>query len=345
MSTVLPPKPHADIRADAKTLAFHKKTLIIDCLSLNYMLDEPYAERALEAGVNATNVTFGTEGTWDQMCASIETGLQKIEKSAVLMQAKTSADILAAQKAGKLAVIMGTQGSMMVDRDLYRLEIMARLGLRIFGLAYTGATPFADGCGELRDAGVSFLGRELIDVVNRLPLLLDLSHCGHRTRAEATALARAPVCTHSNAYGVNPNDRNTKDETVKAIVARGGAIGVCGLPKSVKPADPGIEDMLDHCDYFAKLVGDRHVGIGLDFVEAYKAGGHILPDSRRWRTYRPDVFGTVEEFLTQNYPRGLSTILELPNYTQGLFDRGYDEAQVAGFLGGNWLRVFQDKIG
>lgn len=338
-------KPKADIRADTKTLAFHRKTLIFDCLSLYYMLDEPYAERALEGGVNATNVTFGTEGTWDQMCASMETGLEKIGKSAVLTLATTSEDILRAQKAGKLAVIMGTQGSMMVDRDLYRLDIMVRLGLRIFGLAYTGGTLYADGCGELRDAGVSFLGRELIDAVNRLPLLLDLSHCGHRTRAEATALARAPVCTHSNAYGHNPNDRNTKDETVQAIVAKGGAIGVCGLPKSVKPSSATVEDMLDHCDYYRKLVGDRHVGIGLDFVEAYKADGKVLPDSRRWRTYRPDVFGTVDEFLTQEYPKGLSTILELPNYTQGLFDRGYTEEQVAGQLGGNWLRVFKDKVG
>ena len=132
---------------------------------------------------------------------------------------------------------------------------------------------------------------------------------------------------------------------MQAIVAKGGAIGVCGLPKSVKPSNATVEDMLDHCDYYRKLVGDRHVGIGLDFVEAYKADGKILPDSRRWRTYRPDVFGTVDEFLTQEYPKGLSTVLELPNYTQGLFDRGYTEEQVAGQLGGNWLRVFKDKIG
>ena len=57
------------------------------------------------------------------------------------------------------------------------------------------------------------------------------------------------------------------------------------------------------------------------------------------------MFGTVDEFLTQEYPKGLSTVLELPNYTQGLFDRGYTEEQVAGQLGGNWLRVFKDKIG
>jgi membrane dipeptidase len=333
------------ISASAEAVALTKDSFVFDCLSLFYILDDKYAERALAGGVNATNVTFGAETDWDGMIANIEKGLQAIEKSPYLMLAKTADDCLKAKAAGKLAVVMGTQGSMMVDRYLHRVELMARLGLRFFGLAYTGATLFADGCGELRDAGVSFIGQELIDAVNRQPLLLDLSHCGHRTRAEGTKLARAPVCTHSNAYAVNANDRNTKDETVKAIVAKGGAIGVCGLPKSVKPKNPTVGDMLDHCDHFARLVGDRHVGIGLDFTEAYKAKGEILPESRRWRTYRPDIFGTVDEFLTQSYPQGLSTILDLPNYTQGLMDRQYSKESIAGMLGGNWLRVIREKIG
>lgn len=331
--------------ASAEAIALTKDSFVFDCLSLFYILDDKYAERALAGGVNATNVTFGAETDWDGMVANIEKGLQAIEKSPYLMLAKTADDCLKAKAEGKLAVVMGTQGSMMVDRYLHRVELMARLGLRFFGLAYTGATLFADGCGELRDAGVSFIGRELIDAVNRQPLLLDLSHCGHRTRAEGTELARAPVCTHSNAYSINANDRNTKDDTIKAMVAKGGAIGVCGLPKSVKPKDPTVADMLDHCDHFVRLVGDRHVGIGLDFTEAYKAKGEVLPESRRWRTYRPDIFGTVDEFLTQSYPKGLSTILELPNYTQGLMDRGYSKESIAGMLGGNWLRVFREKIG
>lgn len=337
------PKPR--ITASAEAVALTKESFVFDCLSLYYVLDDRYAERALAGGVDATNVTFGAETEWDAMVANIEKGLQAIEKSPYLALATTADECLAAKRRGRLAVMMGTQGSVMVDRHLHRVELMARLGLRFFGLAYTGATLFADGCGERRDAGVSFLGRELIDAVNGQKLLLDLSHCGHRTRAEATELARAPVCTHSNAYAVNANDRNTKDETVRAIVAKGGAIGICGLPKSVKPRDPTVADMLDHCDHFARLVGDRHVGIGLDFTEGYKASGQILPESRRWRTYRPDIFGTVEEFLTQSYPRGLSTILELPNYTQGLIDRGYARAAIEGMLGGNWLRVIREKIG
>lgn len=345
MSTVSPAKPNAFIRADAKTLAFHRETLVFDCLSLFYILDEPYAQEALEAGVNVTNCTFGTDEDWNTCLGNFETGLEKIEKSPLLKLALNSSDMVKAQAEGRLAIVIGTQGSAMLDQSIYRLEILYRLGLRIFGLAYTGPTMFADGCGEKRDAGLSFLGRELIDLVNRLPMWLDLSHCGHRTRAQAAAIARAPVCTHSNAYGLNANDRNTTDDTAKAIVAKGGMLGVCGLPKTVWPQNATLDRLVDHIDYYAKLIGPQNVGFGCDFVAAYKATGHVLPASRRWRTLRPDVFGTVEEFLTQSYPDGITRIGELPNLTQKLYERSYSEAQIAGVMGGNWFRTFKSLVG
>lgn len=338
-------QPEAKVFADAKSLAFHRKHLVWDCLSLYYILEEPYAQQALEGGVNVTNVTFGTEEGWDTVVRNVGLGLEQIEKSPLLKLATTAADILKAQEQGKLAVIMGTQGAAMVDRELYRVELLYRLGLRIIGLAYTGATLLGDGCGEKRDAGLSFLGMEFVETVNKLPLLLDLSHSGHRTRAEATKLARAPVCTHSNSYTVNPNDRNTKDETAREIVAKKGMLGICGLPKTVWPQNATLDHMIDHVDHYTKLLGADNVGFGCDFISAYKASGQILPASRHWRLLRPDVFGTVDDFLTQSYPEGLAQIRELPNLTHKLFDRGYSEEQVAGIVGGNWFRVFKDKVG
>jgi len=336
-------KPH--VFASDATLAFHRRTLVFDCLSLFYIIEEPYAEEALAGGVDVTNVTFGTEEDWDTVLRNFETGLAKIEKSPILKLALTSADILAAKAEGKLACIVGTQGAAMLGDKPARFEILYRLGLRILGLAYTGPTMFADGCGEKRDGGLTFLGEELIEAVNRRNVLFDLSHAGHRARAEATKLARSPVCTHSNAYGLNANDRNTKDDTARAIVAKGGMLGICGLPKTVWPTQATVGRMVDHCDYYVKLLGHEHVGIGCDFVAAYKAEKQVLPASRLWRTRRPDVFGTVDEFLTLDYPEGLSEIRQLPNLTQTLFDRGYTEAQAAAILGGNWFECFKRHVG
>ena len=328
--------PHADEAAKR----FTQDTFIFDCLALFYTLDEPWAQRCVEAGVNAANVTFAAEGAWDDTVRAIDTGLEKIAKSSYLTTATTRAEIDTARAQGKLAVIIGTQGSSMVDAEFHRLRTMYRMGMRYFGLAYTGATLFADGCGERRDAGLTFAGQELIDAANELSLILDLSHAGHRARAEGAARAKYPVCTHSNAYSVNANDRNTKDETALAIQAKGGVMGICGLPRSVDPVAPTVLRMLDHGEHWIRTVGIEHVGIGLDFTEGYKAAGQLLPASVRWRTLRPDIFGSVDQFLTQDYPDGLKTILELPNLTQGLFDRGYTREQTAAVLGENWLRHF-----
>ncbi len=338
----------SDLTASAAAIAFTRETFVLDGLSLFYVLDEPYSQRCLDGGVNATNVTFFAENeTWDEAIQRVETGLEKIDRNPNLMLASCTADLDAARAAGKLAVIVGSQGSSALGDQPRRVRVMHRLGLRIFGLAYTGATMFADGCGELRDAGVSFLGRDLIEEVNALNLILDLSHCGHRTRAEATELATFPLCTHSNAYAVTPNDRNTNDATARAIAAKGGLMGVCGLPRSVWPSNnPTLAQLLDHLDHWVRTVGVDHTSIGFDFIEGYVEGrGTVAHKPPKWRTLRPDIFGTVEDFYKDSYPVGMHSIRLLPNFTQGLFDRGYTPDQAVAILGGNWRRLFTASTG
>ncbi len=334
-----------DLFASDEAVSLTRGSLVFDCLSLYYTLESPYTERILEGGVNVCNVTFSAEADWETTLRNIELGLERVEKSPIMLQVKTAEDARRAKQEGKLGVILGTQGASMVQDKLWRVGLLARLGCRIIGLAYTPGNLLADGCGEHRDAGLSFLGQEFVDAVNEQPMLLDLSHSGHQARAEATERARAAVCTHSNPYGFVANDRNTKDETAKAIVAKGGMVGVCALPRTVKPENPTLDDLLDHLDYYRDLVGIEHVGFGFDFTEAYKAAGVVLPESRRWRTLRPDIFGTVEDFLHQTYPKGIEGIRQLPNFTQRLIDRGYAKDAIQGVLGGNWLRTFERLVG
>jgi membrane dipeptidase len=335
------------VKADQSSIAFHKDTFIFDGLSISYVLEEKYAERCLAGGVNATNVTFALEESWDKVLRNVETYLAKIERSSLLMLCTTSRDLLEAKAKGKLGVMFGTQGATMLEDQIWRLELLVRLGLRFLGLAYTTANGFGDGCGEKRDAGLTYLGEELIALANTLPVIIDLSHCGHRTRAEAAALARAPVCTHSNADGLRANGRNTRDDTVKAMAARGGMIGVCGLPQSLADETPTLDDLLDHLDYLVKLAGIEHVGLGLDYVEAYQDQPMVVapPSVVTWRTRRPDIFGPLASFGRQSYPVGVESVRKLPNLTQGLFDRGYTREQTAGILGGNWLRVIKRFCG
>jgi membrane dipeptidase len=341
--------PGPSLSADETARRIHQDSLVFDGLAISYILDEKYTRRAIEGGVNAANVTFALEENWDRTLQNFERYLAKIDASPLLMLCTTADDVLAAKQKGKLGIVIGTQGASMIQShdEFWRLEAMTRMGLRFFGLAYTTSNAFGDGCGEKRDAGLTYLGEELISLVNTLPLMLDLSHCGHRTRAEAAALARAPVCTHSNSDALRANGRNTTDATVKAMAAKGGVVGVCGLPQSLADETPTLDDLLDHVDHYVKLVGAQHVGIGMDYVEAFQEAPTVVapPSVVTWRTRRPDIFGPLSAFGRQSYPIGVESVGKLPNLTQGLLDRGYAEDDVKAVLGGNWLRAMRKFCG
>ena len=251
--------------------------------------------------------------------------------------------------AGKTAILFATQGATPLGNRVGRLRTLHRLGVRFFGLAYTGASLFGDGCGERRDAGLTFLGHELIELANEIGMIIDLSHCGHQTRLEAARAARFPCCTHSNAYALVANGRNTTDEAAQEIARKGGVVGITGLVRAVADRNPTIGHMLDHADHLIRLLGAAHVGIGLDltegFQDAVKGGRTSMIKAPKWRTLRPDMFGTVDDFYHASYPTGLATIGELPNLTQGLLDRGYPPEEVAGVMGHNWLRFFRSANG
>jgi membrane dipeptidase len=331
--------------AHSDAAAFNRRTLVIDFLGMYYLLEERYAERALAAGVNAVNVTFGGEGTWDAMLQSIEGGLERIAKSNLLALACSADDIAKAQSQGKLAIIMGTQGTSVLGEDLWRLRILHLLGLRVVGLNGSFGNLFGAGSAETGDAGVTFLGRDLIEIINGLGMMLDLSHCGHRTTHDAIALARAPVCSHANAFAIEPTDRNRKDDDIVAMAQKGGVIGICALPRAVKERSPNLQHLLDHLDHVISLVGSDHVGIGLDLMEGYRENKTSSPGMMRRRTLRPDIFGTVEDYYNDDLPEGLSSISQLANLTAGLLERAHSEAVIANVLGGSWFAAFKKFVG
>jgi microsomal dipeptidase-like Zn-dependent dipeptidase len=335
----------SDIEVSDVGRALHREAIIVDFLALYYVLEEKYAERVLSAGVSAVNLTFGGDEGFEPFLRSVDAGLAKIEKSTVLTFATRAADIRKAKQDGRLAIVMGTQGASIVGEELSRLRLLSRLGLRCLGLHGSFANLFGDASAEYRDGGLTLLGRELIDAVNELPLLLDVAHCGHATASEAIARARAPVCSHANSFAVEPTNRNRKDEDIRALAAKGSMIGVCALPRAVKAKDPSIQHMLDHVDHIAKLTGPQHVGLGLDLMEGYRENKTVSPALLRRRTLRPDIFGSMEDFFNDDLPHGMNSIAALPQLTQGLLDRGHPPADVKAILGGNWLRTIETFIG
>lgn len=335
----------ADRNIDAAEVKrIHSEALVLDALTPYYVLDEPYTTGLVEGGVKAIFLSVVSPSTWDETLRRTDTALSKIEKSSILTLATTAQEIRDASTRGKVAVVLITQAADMIEKDFQRIGVMYRLGFRIIGLCYTFANLYGCGCGELRDGGVTFLGKDVIAAINEYPIMVDVSHSGHETSLDAVQLAKAPVVTHANAYTVTPNDRNKKDEVLKVVAEKGGVVGLNALPRTVAAKDPSLEHMLDHVDYITQKFGTEHMGLGLDYVEAHKQAGKPLPQSTRNRTLRPDIFGTLDEYFSQAYAKDLEKIEKLPNLTRGLLARKYSKNDIRLILGESWVRAFGRNV-
>jgi len=328
---------------DALTL--HRSALVLDGLTPLYVLDEPYSESLALGGVSAGFLSVASPQSWDEVLRRTDIALSKIEKSSRFTLATCAADIRKAKSQGRIALVLITQAADMIEKEPARVRTLYRLGFRVLGVCYTFANMLGCGCGEMRDGGLTFLGKDFVAAVNELPLMLDVSHAGHQTSLDAVKLARAPVVTHGNAYAITSNDRNKKDDVLEVVAKKGGVIGLNALPCTVAPKAPSLGHMLQHVDYITGKFGMESMGLGLDYVEGFKREGKVLPQSIRNRTLRPDIFGSVDDFLNQDYARDLENIEKLPNLTTGLLQKGYTEISVRGILGENWVRAFERFVG
>src|SRR4029453_4566036 len=182
-----------------------------------------------------------------------------------LVRVRTAADILQAKREKKFAWLYGTQDTSMVGPELDRLAQMKKDGVMNTPLPYNNRNLAGDGALEPANAGLSKLGRATIERIEAEKLLLDLSHGGAKTMAEAAAQAKRPlVISHTGARALTEHPRNTSDETIKAVADKGGVVGVYFMPFLTLDSHPKGEDLLRHIEHVANVAGEDHVGIGTD---------------------------------------------------------------------------------
>ena len=258
------------------------------------------------------------------------------ERCGDLCLATTAADIEAAKRAGKVAVVLQFQGGTPLDYNANLVEAFYRLGVRVIQLTYNERNPLGDGCTERTDAGLSDLGVQVIAEMNRLGVAVDLSHVGYRTSMEAIEASAAPVIfSHSNARAVCDSARNLTDDQMRAAAARGGVIGVNAFPAFVaRHQAPTVEHLLDHIEYMVRVVGDDHVGLGFDFSRETE-------EDYKYFKYKEDVYPKPPWV----YPAGIDGFAKIPNVTRGLVARGYSDDAIRKILGGNFLRIFRQVWG
>ncbi len=266
-----------------------------------------------------------------------------------LVMIKSAADILSAKREKKFGVLLGTQDTCMIGGDLDRVAQLKKDGVMTLQLTYNNGNLSGDGALEPRDGGLTKLGRATIERIEAEKLLLDLSHGGARTMAEATAAAKRPVViSHTGARALTDHPRNTADATIRAVADKGGVVGVYFMPFLSADMKPSGAQLIAHLEHVANVAGEDHVGIGTD--------NGVLPIVLDEKSKKRMDDWTVERIkcgiAAPGEAVGVYTMVadynSIDRYRRlagDLAKRGWGQKRLEKLFGGNFLRVYHEAWG
>ena len=230
-----------------------------------------------------------------------------------ILIARAAADIEQAQRENKLAAVLAVENSDALEKSLHVLPLLHQLGVRAMTLTHSTRSWAGDGCEVEGGSGLTGFGRRLLERLNALGIVVDLSHLNERGFWDVVKMSDIPfMATHSCCRALCDHPRNLHDEQLAALAEKGGVVGITFVPFFIAVQNPTLSDLLDHLDHAVSVAGIDHVGLGSDF----DGGGDLVADAT-----------------------------QLPEITVGLAARGYSEIDIRKILGGNQLRLLKQVIG
>ncbi len=318
----------------------HENSIIIDGLNIS-KFDRSVFEDMRKGGITAANCTVSVWESFPKTVDNIAQMKQQIrEHSEILTLVRTTDDIARAKRENKTGIILGFQNAHAFEDNLGYIEAFADMGVRVVQLCYNTQNLVGTGCYE-RDGGLSDFGREVITEMNRVGIMVDLSHVGGNTSSEAIAFSKKPVCySHCLPSGLKEHPRNKSDAQLKEIADAGGFVGVTMFAPFLKRGiDATIEDYIEAIDYVVNVIGEDAVGIGTDFTQGYSV------DFFDWLTHDKGRYRRLTNFGKVVNPEGIRTIGEFPNLTAAMERAGWSEGRIRKIMGENWVRVFREVWG
>jgi membrane dipeptidase len=350
ITLALPPR-----HAAAADWSGYDKAIVIDGLggpgSMTAEPDSPLTDAHIkdvkDSGLTCVHMTLGAVAAFTLLVREIALWEREIEKHPdVFMRIRGAADITAAKKSRRTGLLYGVQDAVAFETDLARLDDLHTLGLRVVQPTYNRRNLFGDGCLEAANAGLSKDGVAAIERMNTLGILVDLSHCGRQTAADAIRVSKRPVAfTHTGCAALADHPRNRSDEELRAVATKGGVAGVYFMPYLNGGKQPTAADVLRHLEHMIQVCGEEHVSLGTDGFVSATVLDQAYKDSfaRSIRERREAGIGAPQEteegylFAADlNTPRRFATLAEM------LDDRGHRAARIEKILGGNLLRVFSE---
>ena len=321
-------------------------SLRIDCLQYANWSEKVFRQMRA-GGVDAVHVTIAYHENFRETVLNIERWNRWFEDfPQLIFQGRTGDDVRRARQTGRTAIFFGFQNPSPIEDDIGLVEIVHTLGARFMQLSYNNQSLLATGCYEAEDPGLTRMGREVIEEMNRLGLVVDMSHSADRSTLEAIEQSRRPIAiTHANPAAWAPARRNKSDAVIRALAETGGMLGFSLYPHHLKDkGDCTLESFCEMVARTAEKVGARHLGIGSDLCQDHPDRVVDWMRMGRW-TKRVDYGeGSAAAPGFPDMPDWFGDNRDFANIDSGLRAVGFDAAEVAGIMGENWLRFFDDSF-
>lgn len=265
--------------------------------------------------------------------------------SDLIVQVKTGEEIRKARATGKIGVVLGMQNTSPIEDDIALVEVFNNLGLKIMQLTYNNQNLIGSSCYEENDSGLSRFGRNVIKEMNRVGMLIDLSHCGDRTTLDAIDASRRPVAiTHANPNWIYPAKRNKSEEVLRALRDNKGVLGLCAYPFLINGSSTTLEEFCDMVARTVDFMGVEQVALGTDLT--LNQDEEFLKWMRmgRW-TFEMDYGAGSKD--NPSWPAWTSWFqgpADFPNIAEGLLAHGFSCSEVEAIMGKNWLRFFTESF-
>jgi membrane dipeptidase len=359
------PRSYMDLSKDERdhALALHRESIVIDSsvvAVIDYVAENMWLNDVIKGGLTASNLTVCMQRSFAEALKELmEHNHWAEENKDRVLVVKKGADIEKAKSERKHGVIYGPQDSIFLERNIDFLDVAYQHGLRAMQLTYNWQNEVGSGCREKKDPGLSTFGENVVERMNKLGVLIDLSHTGDQTCWDAINQSKDPVSfTHIIPRKSTPGNpggyaewanrstslwgdfiayskqRGKPDDMIKACAQKGGVIGV--TPFFAKKAGKSTltDDILDQLDVTVDVVGVDHAGFGsdLEFPNSITRAAFI------WRN--PDRID-VDYFTPMDKSWGYGWMENMPNFTMGLVARGYSDQEIKKILGLNFIRLFK----
>jgi microsomal dipeptidase-like Zn-dependent dipeptidase len=264
----------------------------------------------------------------------------------LIMPVKSAADIRLAKQLGKVGIMFGAQNCSPIEDDIGMVEIMRELNLMIMQLTYNNQSLLACGCYEAEDSGVTRFGKQVIKEMNRVGMVVDMSHSGERSTLDAIEISERPiVISHANPNSFHEAKRNKSDTVLKALGESGGLLGFSLYPFHLKNGpDCSLDDFCDMVANTADLMGIDQIGLGTDLCQEQPLS--VLEWMRNGRWSKEMDYGEGSK-ANADWPRPLSWFRDsrdFPNITKGLQERGFKAEDIAKVMGLNWLNFLDEGL-